>query len=55
MLPQGTGMGVGLVAAGYATVVRLVGGMHVRMLFPVRRIREPSITAFVFTFEGFFP
>lgn len=29
VLPQGTGMSVGFIAAGHATVVRLIRGMDV--------------------------
>lgn len=53
VLPEARGVGVGLVAAGDAAVVRLVGGVDVGVLLPVRGVREATITAFVLALERF--
>lgn len=54
MLPQGGRVSVGLVAAFHLAVVRLVGGVNVRMLFPIATVSESSIATVKFTLEGFF-
>ena len=54
VLAQRGGVRVRLVAAVYAAVVRLVGGVHVRVLLPVRRVREPAVAARILAFERFF-
>ena len=54
VLPQRRRVGVGFVAAGDAAVVGLVGGVHVRVLLPVRGVGEAPVAALVLALEGFF-
>lgn len=54
VLPEAGGVGVGLVATRYPTVVGLVGGVDVRVFLSVRRVGESPVTAFVLALEGFF-
>lgn len=54
VLAQRGGVRVGLVAAVHAAVVRLVGGVHVRVFLPIRRVGEPSVAAGVLAFERLF-
>ena len=54
MLPEGGGVGVGLVAPPDFAVVGFVGGVHVRMLFPVGGVGEPPVTAIVLALERLF-
>ena len=53
MLPEGGGVGVGLVAPSYPAGVRLVGGVDMHVLLPVARVGEPSVTAFYLALERF--
>jgi hypothetical protein len=46
-------MRVRLIAAGVATVVRLVTRVDVRMLFPVRTIGEATVAAHELTLKWF--
>lgn len=47
VFPEGGRVCVGLVAAPHLAVVGLVGGVDVRVFFPVRGVGEPSVAAFV--------
>lgn len=51
MLAQRAGMGVGLVAAGNSTIVRLVGRVDVTVLLAVAAVGEPPLAAGVFALE----
>lgn len=53
MLPQGTGVRVGLVAAAHFAIVGLVAGVDVGVLFPIAAVGEASIAAFKLAFKGF--
>ena len=46
VLPQGGGVGVGLVTAAHPAGVGLVGGVDVHVLLPVARVGEPPVAAF---------
>lgn len=50
---QGARVCVGLVAASHFAVVRLVAGVHVRVLLPVAAVGEASITAIKLALEWF--
>jgi hypothetical protein len=52
VLPEGGGVGVGLVAAAYLAVVGLVAGVHVRVLFSIARVGESTIAAVELALEG---
>ena len=45
VLPQGGGVGVGLVTATNSTQVGLVGGVDMHVLLPVARVGESPVTA----------
>jgi hypothetical protein len=51
VLPQRRGVGVGLVAARHPAVVRLVGGVDVGVLLPVRGVGEAPVATLVFALE----
>ena len=53
MLAQRAGMGVGLVAAGDSTIVRLVGRVDVTVLLAIAAVREPPLAAGVLALERF--
>ena len=53
VLPEGGRVGVGLVAAPHLAVVRLVRGVHVRVLLPITRVCKPTIAAVKLTLEWF--
>lgn len=53
MLAQRARMGVGLVAAGNSTIVRLVGRVDVTVLLAIAAVREPPLAAGVFALERF--
>lgn len=55
VLPQGAGVGVGLVTASDLTVVGLVAGVHVGVFLPITAVGELPVTAIEFTFERLFP
>lgn len=46
-------MRIGLVAAVYATIVRLVRRVHMHVLLSVRAVREPSLAAVKLALERF--
>lgn len=52
VLPQGTGVRVGLVAASHFAVVGLVARVHVGMLLPVAAVGEAPLAAFELALEG---
>lgn len=51
VLAQGARMRVALVAATDPAVVRLVRGVHVRVLLAVRAVGEPPVAAFELALE----
>jgi hypothetical protein len=51
VFPEGGGVGVGLVTAAHLAVVRLVAGVHVRVLFPVARVGKPTVATIVLALE----
>ena len=53
MLPEGGGVGVGLVAPSHVAVVRLVRGVDVHMLLPITGVGEPSVTSFHLALKRF--
>lgn len=53
VLPQGAGVRVALVAAPDLARVRLVAGVHVRVLLPVAAVRKPPVAAVELAFKGF--
>ena len=53
VLPQGARVRVGLVAAAHFAVVRLVAGVHVRVLLPVAAVGEFSVAALKLALERF--
>lgn len=53
VLPEGGGVGVGLVAPRHPAVVGLVGGVDVRVLLPVRGVGEAPVAALVLALERF--
>ena len=53
VLPQRARVRVGLVAAAHFAVVRLVAGVHVRVLLPVAAVGEFPVTAVKLTLERF--
>lgn len=54
VLPQRARVRVGLVTAADFAVVRLVAGVHVRVLLPVAAVGEFSVAAVEFALERFF-
>lgn len=55
VLAQRARVRVGLVTAAYFAVVRLVTGVHVRVLLPVAAICKFSVTAVKLTLERLLP
>lgn len=54
MLAQRRRMCVALIAASDFAVVRLITGVNMRVLLPVRTVGEPAIAALEFALEWFF-
>lgn len=54
MFSQGARVRVRLIAASHFAIVRLVAGVHVRVLFSVAAVRESSIASFKFAFKRLF-